>query len=401
MRHSTLVGILLFGAYAIPARASESKVLKTINVDHPAFLHITPSKTPGASELLVSSFSFFGANAISRLSLGADNSEGDDLGTPEVIDDKVRWPNDISTVPDSVFGPGYVSIGTGFLTPTYTTGQVVINNIYSGEHFTLSTPKRDYFYHRVVWVDMNGDGRLDALTARANKSVFGGSDGELVWFEQPKTLTKGPWVEHIIAKGPDVYFVTADLNQDGAMEIIAAEFFGSKLSILWRENDVWQRRVIDEQIGAAFDLSLVDLNNDGKLDLLVTNHVSDKRAGIFGYEIPTDIKNGEFKRHQLLSGIVTKVKGMNQAAPGTAMAWQTAPGKKPNIVAAGDGSGKVHLLRPSSEDTQNWDYIAEAALDTGTTIGGMALGARQVDGSVPLYVPAYDESKIYVLKLEP
>ena len=83
------------------------------------------------------------------------------------------------------------------------------------------------------------------------------------------------------------------------------------------------------------------------------------------------------------------------------MAWQTAPGKKPNIVAAGDGSGKVHLLRPSSEDTQNWDYIAEAALDTGTTIGGMALGARQVDGSVPLYVPAYDESKIYVLKLEP
>ena len=401
MRCLNLFRLLLVGLCSTPAPAAASKILKTITVDHPAFLHLAPGRTPGTSELLISSFAFFGSSTVSHLTLGPDANEDAVLGKPEVVTAKVRWPNAISTVPDSVFGPGYVSIGTGFLTPTYTTGQVLITNIYSNESFALSVPKRDFFYHRVIWADMNDDGRLDALTARAKKSLFGGSAGELVWFEQPKGLSKGPWLEHIIAEGPDVNFVTADLNHDGAMEIIATEFFGAKLSILWREGDAWQRRVIDDHIGAAFDLSLVDLNNDGRLDLLVTNHMSDARASIFGYDIPTDYKAGEFKRHALLSGILTKIKGPNQASPGTAIAWPTQAGKKPNIVAAGDGSGQVHLLKPASDDSDDWAYTAESALNTTSTIGGMALGSPQVDGSTPLYVPAYDEGKIYILKLEP
>ena len=401
MRCLNLFRLLLVGLFATPAPAAASKILKTITVDHPAFLQLAPGRTTGTNELLISSFAFLGSSTVSRLELGPDANDGEVLGKPEIVTTKVRWPNGISTVPDSVFGPGYASVGTGFLTPTYTTGQVLITNIYSNENFSLSVPKRDFFYHRVVWVDMNGDGHPDALTARAKKSIFGGSTGELVWFEQPKELTKGPWIEHVIATGPDVYFVTADLNHDGAMEIIAAEFFGEKLSILWREGDTWQRRVIDDHIGAAFDLSLADLNNDGKLDLLVTNHMSDARASIFGYDIPSDYKTGEFKRHTLLSGILTKIRGPNQAAPGTAIAWPTQSGKKPNIVAAGDGSGQVHVLKPASEDPDDWAYTAESALNTTSTIGGMALGTPQADGSTPLYVPAYDESKIYILKLEP
>ena len=32
------------------------------------------------------------------------------------------------------------------------------------------------------WIDLNGDGRKDFLTARSNAKVNG---GELVWFEHP------------------------------------------------------------------------------------------------------------------------------------------------------------------------------------------------------------------------
>ena len=383
---------ILISLYSMPLMAST--LIKTVIIDHPAFLHIVPGKSPGTNELLISSFDFFGPSTVSRLTLGPDANEGA-VGNLEVITDKVRWPNDLSAVPDSVFGPGYVSIGTGFLTPTYTTGEVLITNIYSNERFSLSTPKRDFFYHRILWVDMNGDGRLDALTARAKKSLFG-SAGELVWFEQPKEITKDTWTEHVIAKGPDINVVT--LNQDGTLQIFATEFFSEKLTILWREGDIWQRRVIDDQIGAAFDLSLEDLNNDGKLDLLVTNHRGDARASIFAYEIPTDFKKGKFKRHTLMSGILTKIRGFNQAAPGTAIAYTTQAGKKPNIVAAGDGSGQVHLLNPLSEDPEDWTYTAESILTTTSTIGSMAL-TPQVDGSTLLYVPAYNESKIYLLKI--
>lgn len=34
--------------------------------------------------------------------------------------------------------------------------------------YQLSSPKSGFFYHCGVWLDMNGDGRLDILTARSN-----------------------------------------------------------------------------------------------------------------------------------------------------------------------------------------------------------------------------------------
>ena len=46
-------------------------------------------------------------------------------------------------------------------------------------------------------------------------------------------------------------------------------------------------RTVDDDLGAGFDLSLIDLNNDGRLDILATNHENDERAGVFAYEIPT------------------------------------------------------------------------------------------------------------------
>ena len=49
--------------------------------------------------------------------------------------------------------------------------------------------------------------------------------------------------------------------------------------------------LIDDQIGKVFDLEVVDLNGDGKKDLLVTNHqgVGDKVTGsVFAYESPDD-----------------------------------------------------------------------------------------------------------------
>ena len=43
-------------------------------------------------------------------------------------------------------------------------------------------------------------------------------------------------------------------------------------------------------------VEIVDLNDDGSKDLLVTNHVGDGGGSVFGYE---NILDGEFKRHTL------------------------------------------------------------------------------------------------------
>jgi hypothetical protein len=46
--------------------------------------------------------------------------------------------------------------------------------------------------------------------------------------------------------------------------------------------------VIDKTIGSVFDVTLTDLNIDGKPDLLVTNNGAS--GSLFAYEVPSDFR---------------------------------------------------------------------------------------------------------------
>jgi len=41
----------------------------------------------------------------------------------------ISWPNEVSEVPESVFGPGFIQIPTGFATPTTNDGCIAIANM--------------------------------------------------------------------------------------------------------------------------------------------------------------------------------------------------------------------------------------------------------------------------------
>ena len=53
-------------------------------------------------------------------------------------------------------------------------------------------------------------------------------------------------------------------------------------------------------MGAPFDVQYVDLNNDGKKDLLATNHehAADESA-VFAYEVPENWQTDPWTRHVL------------------------------------------------------------------------------------------------------
>ena len=78
-------------------------------------------------------------------------------------------------------------VGDGFLPPGKSTGSVtqVLRNLTTGNFDVakLTRDKTDWFYHRVVWADVNADGLLDIVTARAYDSVLSGGRGELIWLE--------------------------------------------------------------------------------------------------------------------------------------------------------------------------------------------------------------------------
>jgi hypothetical protein len=144
----------------------------------------------------------------------------------------------------------------------------------------------------------------------------------LVWFEHPEgSFTSGNWKEHIVVNGPDVLF-DVYLNTPQELILIFTEFFGKELtavSIL--KSDPYKanyRRVIDKTIGAAYSVKIVDLNNNGKNTMVVTNHEGTKEtAAMYAYEMPApnNVRDGEFKRYTLREGYETRQWGNNEASP--------------------------------------------------------------------------------------
>lgn len=72
-----------------------------------------------------------------------------------------------------------ISVAGGFLVPMKTHGSISLydtsSNPPKGPYYITNNRGADssWFYHRIVWKDMDGDGDLDVLTARAQKPILG------------------------------------------------------------------------------------------------------------------------------------------------------------------------------------------------------------------------------------
>ncbi len=374
------------------------EIQKPTNINKPGFLFA--HEDGNESVLLVTSFAPFSKDAIFEIK--NQSAKNPAARSVSLITDAIMWPNEVKALPSSLGAKNWVTVAGGFLVPGKGQGNISLLNLESGKVVKIThTP--NVFYHRVEWHDMNHDGRLDIVTARANKPVFGATTSEMLWLEQPESLFTGEWIEHSMIKGPDVFFRGSDLNHDGNVDFLAAEFFGKKLSFIHQDQNTkeWKKSIIDDTIGSAFDLSFVDLNLDGRTDVLLTNHEKDAaKAAVFAFEIPDNIEN-KWKRHTLLTQIPTSQGGIGQASPGEAIAFSPSKAlesSKPWIAIAGDGSQKLWLLEPKNQDPSDWSYNATTPLETKSTIGRIEITDFNHDGYKEIHVPAYDVNLIYTLE---
>ncbi len=124
----------------------------------------------------------------------------------------------------------------------------------------------------IMPADVNGDGKTDFVASR-------GHGKGVVWFAAPD------WKEHVIhatIKEPHS-LVVQDLDHDGDVDAATCAF-GDKLCV-WFEND-GKGKFTSHIVGrdqAAYDIRAIDMNRDGKLDLLVAGQQSNN---VVWYERP-------------------------------------------------------------------------------------------------------------------
>ena len=185
--------------------------------------------------------------------------------------------------------------------------------------------------HGLGYGDINGDGRKD----------FVGAGG---WLECPKEGLKGEWTWH-----PEFNFglcsvpvLVHDVDEDGLADLIVGE--GHNYGLYWFKQGkgadgkrTWTKNIIDPDRSQYHDMMLVDIDNDGKPELVTGKRHRAHNGHDPGEQDPLGvyyfkINKGKFERVTLDFGPAEKTAGMGlffRVADVDGNGWKdlVAPGK--------------------------------------------------------------------------
>lgn len=407
-------------------------------VNEVATVHIADN-LPGVGKSLVgTTFGPFGKDNV--YAIGPLSAKSDAPMT--VLSDGFKWPNEAKVVPEEVKAKagldGYLmQVADGFLVPTIpskSTGGIHLVKVGDGldvEITKLTEDKSNWFYHHSEWADIDMDGILDLVAARSTSPiVFGSPDSELVWVKNNGNGTFGS--TQVITKGPGVAFRLIDIDEDGTLEVVATEFFkNQQLAIYtcpeasWAECATKQNTVetvIASGEGPFFDLEWVDLNGDGKKDILCAAqqytegslfHKKTIPGRVLAFEQPaawTAGSSAAWTRHVISDGYLPQPKQpLGSGAPGAPSSFikDTAVGGKPHVLLSSDDGGGVDILEPASQAPEDWTYnrhtiyTSQATTSQGVSTMGTPIAADvDGDGHADIIIPSYAENKMIWFALD-
>jgi len=129
----------------------------------------------------------------------------------------------------------------------------------------------------VALADVNGDGLLDALTANSSGNsasvLLGNGEGTF----------RAPTVYALSSGASPVRVVVADVNGDGRLDLLTANSGGSSASVLLGNGNGTFQTAINYPAGSGTQaLAVTDVNGDGRLDLLTANRGSNSVSVLLG-----------------------------------------------------------------------------------------------------------------------
>jgi len=387
------------------------RLVATMDLPAVAVLDVADHYDGGPQGLLVTTFELKGEDGVYVVRDLPGVFNGTVTPTLETITMSVAWPNMATMAPYNAskqMPEGVLVAGGFFVSNDKATGTVSMFDVH-GTELKISTDEEGFFYHQAEFIDIDGDGLQDVLAARTHKPApprLGKAVTEMIWMKQPAQAGQ-PWVTSVLINGgPGVAFAVVDLDNDGKNEIVATEFFVEKdLAVYSCPAPLWskcspssvERIVIGSGDGSYFNVEWVDLNGDGNKDLLATNN--GKHGSVFAYEQPADWRTMPWGKHVISTGEFNPTMPFlpGRGSPGIAFTFRTSSQQtKPRVLVSADDGGFVMLLEPLSDTlTSDWSYNSTKFYQGTGTIGSPAVGDLDRDGYTDaVFIPDYKNGKL-------
>ncbi|MGZ3449395.1 MAG: FG-GAP-like repeat-containing protein [Polyangiales bacterium] len=255
------------------------------------------------------------------------------------------------------------------------------------------------FYHRALDVDFDGDGVKDLVTVAESSS---GANAR--WFKGNSSPDRFDPTPHEIGDGGGSFPSVVDVDGDGDLDLLSAEYFVEGGSFAWFERTtgmVFERHVVSSasETGKGFQLELVpNLFGDGKLRAVGANHTNvttdatAPESAVWVFD-PTVNPRANWPKTRASTGIVSRPSEGTQVqgAPGVFGVGDIDGDGDLDLAVAGDGDPHTYWMEQKSGAFSM--HVIEERL-------GQAASAQVVDldrdGRPELVFTGYEDGKVFV-----
>jgi len=330
------------------------------------------------------------------------------------------WGKEIKQVPNSVFGneaiinfdgaPAITGKGAGSV---YLTDMKDFSFPATYDLATTLIPET-YAYASGLWKRVNGDNRDDVLTCRVQLAGGAARYAQLVWLDQPRDGMSNRWSINVLkdtACDTNLAETRLQIGTANHDVVYATGMYTKRLTFFYANSNNWENpsnviaNILEDNGSQYYDVVTADLNNDGKVDVLVTV-VAETGGSVVVFEIPDDFRQaGQYIKRVIASGFNARHDGVTGRAPGIARTFRasTSSQQKPWILLSGGDDGRAYYLRPTSESALDWSYELITIVDHGLSqaVSGIAAADVDGDGYSEVFVSVHNKNLVEIYTFRP